>query len=217
MRNRAEIMRDAETIYDFMAETDTSPMKADIILAAGCHDLRVPDHAAELFLRGTAPLIVCTGGLGKMTDGLWDTPEGDMFAARCRALGVPEENLIVERHAANTGENFSLSRELLVAMGLFPRTGVIVSKPYMAMRAKAAAAVRWPEVSWSSRVPPIPFKEYCDGDEAFDAEIELMTGDLQRLKVYAERGWQAPVTVPGPVWAAFERLTEDGYDRYVIR
>ena len=26
MRNRQEIMRDAETIYDFMAETDTSPL-----------------------------------------------------------------------------------------------------------------------------------------------------------------------------------------------
>ena len=217
MRNREDILRDAGMIYDFMAGTDTAPVKADIILAAGSHDLRVPEYAAELWHAGTAPLIVCSGGLGKMTDGLWEMPEGDMFAARCRALGVPEDAVIVERHATNTGENFSLSRELLGAMGIFPRTGVIVSKPYMAMRARATAAVRWPEVSWVSRVPPIPFAEYCDSDDDFDAEIELMTGDLQRLRVYGERGWQAPVTVPGPVWAAFERLAEDGYDRYVIR
>ena len=117
MRNREDILRDAETIYDFMAETDRTPVRADIILAAGSHDLRVPEHAAKLYLEGTAPLIVCTGGLGKITDGLWSTPEGDVFAGRCISLGVPKDAVIVERHATNTGENFSLSRKLLSGMG----------------------------------------------------------------------------------------------------
>lgn len=43
-----------------------------------------------------------------------------------------------------------------------------------------------------------------------------MAGDLQRLRVYAGR-FQAPVEVPEPVWAAYERLAGDGYDRYVVR
>ncbi len=217
MRNREDILRDAETIYDFMAETDQTPVRADIILAAGSHDLRVPEHAAKLYLEGTAPLIVCTGGLGKITDGLWSTPEGDVFAARCTALGVPKDAVIVERHATNTGENFSLSRKLLSGMGIFPRTGVIVCKPYMAARAGAAAAAQWPEVEWTCRVPPIPLREYCPNGEELDREIELMTGDLQRLRVYAEKGWQAPVAVPETVWEAYERLAGDGFDRYVIR
>ena len=217
MRNREDILRDAETIYDFMAQTDRTPVRADIILAAGSHDLRVPEHAAKLYLEGTAPLIVCTGGLGKITDGLWSTPEGDVFAARCISLGVPKDAVIVERHATNTGENFSLSRKLLSSMGIFPRTGVIVCKPYMAARAGAAAGAQWPEVEWTCRVPPIPFREYCPNGEDLDREIELMTGDLQRLRVYAEKGWQAPVFVPETVWEAYERLAGDGFDRYVIR
>ena len=44
-----------------------------------------------------------------------------------------------------------------------------------------------------------------------------MVGDLQRLRVYAELGYQVPVEVPAEVWAAYERLAADGYDRYVIR
>ena len=43
-----------------------------------------------------------------------------------------------------------------------------------------------------------------------------MVGDLQRLRVYAGR-FQAPVEVPEPVWAAYERLAGAGCDRYVIR
>ena len=43
-----------------------------------------------------------------------------------------------------------------------------------------------------------------------------MVGDLQRLRVYAEKGFQAPVEVPDEIWAAYERLVAAGYDQYVI-
>ena len=44
-----------------------------------------------------------------------------------------------------------------------------------------------------------------------------MTGDLQRLRVYAEKGFQAPVEVPDEIWEINERLIRDGYDLYAIR
>jgi hypothetical protein len=44
-----------------------------------------------------------------------------------------------------------------------------------------------------------------------------MVGDLQRLSVYAEKGYQVPVSVPDDVWAAYDRLVAAGFDSQVIR
>lgn len=217
IRSREEKLSDAKKLYDFHSETPAAPVRADIILAAGSHDLRVPEYAARLFLEGVAPTVICSGGFGKITDGLWSEPEGEVFAERCVACGVPEDRVLVERKAANTGENFTLSKKLCRDAGLRPRTGVVVCKPYMAKRAWATGSKQWPEVRWQARVPGIPFEEYCADGESLEREINLMTGDLQRLILYAEKGFQVPVDVPEHIRAAFERLVNDGYDRFVIR
>lgn len=209
--------RDARALYEFLSDCAPRPDHADLLLAAGSHDLRVPEHAARLYRAGAAPLLVCTGGYGKVTDGLFRRPEAEVFAGRCRECGVPDEALILECTATNTGENFTRSRDLLASRGVFPRTGIAVCKPYMARRVWATGTCQWPQVRWYVAVPPVPFEAYLSGDTDPEREIRLMVGDLQRLRVYAERGFQAPVEVPEPVWAAYERLVRDGFDAYVIR
>lgn len=87
----------------------------------------------------------------------------------------------------------------------------------MAKRAWATASKQWPEVRWQVSVPEIPFEEYCTDAESLKREIDLMTGDLQRLILYAEKGFQVPVDVPEHIWCAYERLVADGYDMFVIR
>ena len=59
---------------------------------------------------------------------------------------------------------------------------------------------------------PLSLEEYGTDDTT----IALMVGDLQRLRVYAEKGFQAPLEVPDDIWAANERLVAAGYDQYVI-
>lgn len=216
MRCRADILRDAKKLYTFLSAPPRQMDKADILLVAGSHDMRVPEHAARIFFEGAAPLIVLSGGYGKMTEGVFARPEGTLFAERCRALGVPESSLAVEDKAANTGDNIRFSKKLLHEKGVFPKTGILVCKPYMAQRAWATATKQWPEVQWGVSTPDIPFEQYADA-AALDPEIQLMAGDLQRLRVYADRGYQTPVDVPNDVWAAFERLVEDGYGAYVIK
>ena len=44
-----------------------------------------------------------------------------------------------------------------------------------------------------------------------------MVGDLQRLIVYAKRGWSAPQDVPPEVMEAFEQLVAAGYTRRMLR
>ena len=40
-----------------------------------------------------------------------------------------------------------------------------------------------------------------------------MVGDLQRIKLYAEKGFQVHQEIPDDVWQAFERLVALGFDK----
>ncbi len=209
------ILADSESVYNFLADCPALPEKADLILAAGTHDLRVADHAADLYQKGYAPVIVCTGGYGKVTKETFDAPEAEKFAERCIALGVPESAIVVENKSSNTGENFLFARELCRDRGF--RTGIIACKPYMAKRAWATGTRQWPEVKWYASGIPLSFYDYPETDISLMDTISLMVGDLQRMRVYEEAGYQSHVDVPDSVWEAYKRLCQAGYDQYVIQ
>lgn len=216
MRTRKERMADAAALYDFLSTAPAAPERAELLLVLGNHELRVPDYAAALYARGAAPLVVCSGGFGKLTAQRWTEPEAVVFARRCEALGVPREHMRLEPRSTNTGENFLFTRALLEAEGIRPKTGLIVTKPYMAKRALATGALRWPELAWAVGTPAVAFADYFPGGPS-DEELAVMVGDLQRLRVYADCGFQAPVEVPEALWAVYERLVADGFDGHVIR
>lgn len=46
--------------------------------------------------------------------------------------------------------------------------------------------------------------------------IELMVGDLQRIKVYANRGFQIHQEIPDDVWSAYEQLVHHGFTTYLL-
>ncbi len=47
--------------------------------------------------------------------------------------------------------------------------------------------------------------------------VSIMVGDLQRIRVYAERGFQIPQEIPEDVWNASEELIARGYDARLVR
>lgn len=215
-RQEQDIKKDARLIYDFLSDFKTEDTHADILLIPGSHDLRVADHAAALFRKGRADWLVCSGGFGKITEEAFSETEAVLFAKRCMALGVQEARIMLEPEATNTGENFVFSRRVLAKRGIHPQTGLIVCKPYMAKRAFATASKQWPEVHWMVEPAPLSFEDYITPDNPLDQLIELMVGDLQRLRVYAKQGYQTPTPVPPAIWQAWQRLVQDGYDRFVL-
>ena len=44
-----------------------------------------------------------------------------------------------------------------------------------------------------------------------------MVGDLQRIRLYAGRGFQIHQDIPDDVWRDYEDLVEAGYDKYLVR
>ena len=214
VRAMDEMMEDAELLFSFLSQAEEGP--ADIVLAMGSQDLGVAEIAVRAFQELGADWLVCTGGFGKDTSELFHETEGVLYARRCLELGVPEERILVETRASNSGENFRFSRTLLEERGISPATGVIACKPYMARRAWATGSMQWPQVRWSVACQRVSLAEYLARGNDRRATLELMVGDLQRLRVYAGR-FQVQVQVPEPVWQACKRLAGDGYDRYIIR
>ena len=134
-------------------------VKADIIVAFGSYDIRVAERAAELFLAGWAPVLLFSGGRGRLTPAEWDT-EADEFTRYAITLGVPREKILTENKSANSGENILFTKNLLAAHGIHPRTVIVVQKPYMERRAFASCKKQWEGPDFIMASPELSYEEY---------------------------------------------------------
>lgn len=212
---RTEILYLAKKLWDYH-HVEHTIRKADCILALGSHDLRVADRAAELYLQGWAPIVIFSGGLGNLTKESWTEPEADQFARIAREAGVPEADILVENKSTNTGENIQFTQQLLAAKGLNPQSFIVVQKPYMERRSYATFKKHWPEKDLMVTSPQFSFEDYPTDEIPIDKVIHIMAGDLQRIKLYPEKGFQIFQEIPGEVWEAYERLVAAGYDQHLI-
>ncbi|HSL56054.1 MAG TPA: YdcF family protein [Pyrinomonadaceae bacterium] len=194
---------------------------ADAILVLCSHDERVAERAAQLFHEGWAPLVIFSGNNGSITRTLWSEPEAERFARIAIDLGVPRESILIETQSTNTGENIVFTKRLLAERGLDLQTFIVVQKPYMERRAFATFRKLWPEKEVVVTSPQVSFREYVDhyANRALSAAdvVGIMVGDLQRIKVYPDRGYQIAQDIPDEVWGAFEELVRAGYDKYLIQ
>ncbi len=194
---------------------------ADAIVVLCSHDTAVAERGAQLFLEGWAPLLVFSGGLGVITSRLWNEPEADQFARIAIALGVPRERILVENRSTNTGENVRFTKRLLEERGIPARRFIVVQKPYMERRSYATFRKVWPEAEVIVTSPQVPFESYVRdySNDALSPEdvVGIMVGDLQRIRIYPEKGFQVPQEIPADVWAAYEELVGAGFTKYLIK
>jgi uncharacterized SAM-binding protein YcdF (DUF218 family) len=210
----------AETLWNYhRLNHDLS--KADVILVLCSHDTAVAERGARLLLDGWAPLLIFSGGLGAITSRIWTEPEADQFARIAYQMGVPEDRILIERQSTNTGDNVLFTKRLLAERGLDPQTFIVVQKPYMERRSYATFRKVWPEKALIVTSPQVTFDEYLRkySNETLsqDDVVSIMAGDLQRIRVYPEKGFQIPQEIPADVWHAYEQLVASGYDRHLIR
>ena len=194
--------------------------RADAILVLCSHDERVAERGAELFLEGWAPLLIYSGGRGAITEKLWDEPEAERFARIAVSMKVPRERILIEPNSTNTGENIRFTKQLLAEHDIDPHSFIVVQKPYMERRAYATFRKLWPDKKLILTSPQVSFAEYLT-DYAHDSlspadVIGIMVGDLQRIKLYPELGYQISQEIPDDVWRAYEELVEAGYDNYLV-
>jgi len=194
---------------------------ADAILVLCSHDERVAERGAQLFLEGWAPLLIFSGGRGAITERLWDEPEAERFARIAINMNVPRERILIEPNSTNTGENIRFTKQLLAEHGIDPQSFIVVQKPYMERRAYATLRKMWPEKHVVLTSPQVSFAEYlahyAHNSLSTSDVVGIMVGDLQRIKLYPEFGYQIEQEIPEDVWRAYEDLVQAGYDKYLIK
>jgi uncharacterized SAM-binding protein YcdF (DUF218 family) len=194
---------------------------ADAILVLCSHDTIVAERGAQVFLEGWAPLLIFSGGLGAITKQFWSEPEAEQFAAIAVRMGVPRERILVENRSTNTGENIRFTKSLLAEHHLDLHRFIVVQKPYMERRSYATFKKVWPEKEVIVTSPRLSLDEYLErySHETLskDDVISIMIGDLQRIRLYPEMGFQIHQDIPEDVWDAFDELVEAGYDRHLVR
>ena len=211
----SEIQRAAQVVWNYhRLAHQLEP--ADLLFVLGSHDLRVAEHAADLFHRKLAPRVVLSGGIGTRLAGPWVRPEAEMFAEVMRARGVPESALLLETRSTNTGENVRFTRELLAEQGLSVRSVIAVQKPYMERRTFATIRKQWPDVALLISSPPLTFEAYCDSTIPVREIVEFMVGDLQRIMEYPRLGFMIPQEVPEAVRRAYDVLVAAGFTSHLI-
>jgi len=206
----------AKKLWDYHHMNHTLE-KADCILVLGSHDLRVAERAAELYLQGWAPVIIFSGGLGNFTKEMWTESEADLFAAIAINMGVPEKAILIENKSTNTGENILFTQKLLMQENFHPESFIVVQKPYMERRSYATFKKHWPDKKLIVTSPQISFEAYPTEEIPLKKVINIMVGDLQRIKFYPEKGFQVFQEIPEDVWHAYEQLIDAGFDNHLMK
>ncbi len=218
MEINAAVLDAAKIIWNYH-HLNYSLEKSDCIIVLGSHDTRVAERGAKLFLEGWAPLLLFSGGLGNLTKGLWDEPEADKFANIALKMGVPANKILIENKSANTGENIRFSYNLLKEKNISVSKLILVQKPYMERRTFATFMKQWPgqKVKIIVTSPQINFEDYPNDNIKMDQVINIMVGDLQRIKEYPAKGFLIYQEIPAEVWNAYEKLVSLGFDKHLIK
>jgi len=207
----------AKVIWDYMQLKDDLK-KCDAIFTLCSLDIRVAERAAQLYLDGFGKYLIFSGSVGKLTEGKFAKTEAETFADVALAMGVPHEKIILEDKSTNTGENVQFTYNLLKDKKLSAKSLILVQKPYMERRTYATFKKQWPDSSAKIYVtsPQIAYVDYFNEACPKDLVLNIMVGDLQRIKEYPKLGYQITQDIPDYVWAAYQQLVAHGYTKHLI-
>ena len=129
------------------------------------HDVRVAHWAVKLKKKYKSAVLLFSGGIGTgphsgFNLNGWKDPEADIFAEVARKSGVPENEILVENRAKNSGENVTFSQEILMSSKVPSKRLIVVQKPFMERRAYATFKKRWPDPEIIMSSPPVSFQDY---------------------------------------------------------
>ncbi len=178
---------DARVLWDFhQLDHRVRPVSAAVALG-GC-DIGVVSAVAELYRARLFLTVVFTGAVTAATSGRFPRGEAVHFREAALALGVPDEAILLEPHATNTGQNITFARRVLEGAGKRVDSVLLVCMPYMQRRAYATCRRQWPEVEVRCASQRVSFDEYAEAQEDEAEFVAMMVGDTQRVMEYPGGG-----------------------------
>jgi len=205
----------AKILWDYNCVKQTLK-KADCLLVLGSNDIRVARWGAELYMQKFAPYIIFSGNVGRLTSGLWNKPEAEVFKKEALKIGVPKDKIIIEDKSTNTYENIIFTKKLLEKRNILFKSYILVHQPYMLRRAFTVFENVWKDKELSLTAPEISYEEYPNSVISKKTMIDIMVGETQRMKIYPEKGYFDQPEIPEKVWNAYKELVKRGFTKYLI-
>lgn len=205
----------AREIWAWLPYCDDLPKTSDMIFVLGNKSDALPIEAARLFKQKIAPIIVASGGRGRMTQNDAIT-EADRYMKVFKELGIPDSSVLLERESTNTGENIEFTKKLLSERGYNFTKAIAVTTAMMSRRHKATLQKYWPEIDWYVRTPKVAaFEERLALGEP-DEFFSLMVGEVDRLQKYPARGFMVDAEIPQSILDAKQILINIGNTPHLV-
>src|SRR5690606_25877379 len=179
---------------------------------------------ARLFKEEYAPLLLFSGK-GALHHSLkdniqgtnWEKSEAEVFADTAIKEGVSKDKIIIENESTNSELNVRCTERLLREKGIKAEKIILVHKPYMQRRAYATFKNFWSDKNAKLMITSfnITFEDYPNEEINKEMFINILVGDLYRIKVYPEKGFQIYQEIPKDVWESFIYLVNKGYTKHI--
>lgn len=205
----------AKVIWDY-SQLSHKLTSADAAIVMGSGDIRVAERASDLWQEKLVPFLVVSGGFGTREVAGWTITEAEKFSKIILANGVPRSAILIEDKATNSAENFQFSMEILNSRKISTHKLIVVTKPYMERRAFVTFRKLFPKIEVLVTSPQISYKDYPNLKISKDLMINIMVGDLQRIRVYPKQGFSISQKIPITVLDAMDKLIKVGYDKQLV-
>lgn len=209
-----------EQVWNYMVLNEPYP-KCDLIMGCGCANLTIPITCSDLFKQGFGKNILFAGGLGKLTKELFLQPEAEVYKKIAIEQGISPEHIVLEKQSTNTGDNFRLSIPILEQNKIPYDSILIVHNRLSERRTLSAAKAIIPNKKIYITSGNITFDTFMKRletrtDKEIHNIISVMIGDIQRMVVYPQFGWQVRQDVSDQVLESYFYLKQKGYNTYII-
>lgn len=177
----------------------------------------IPVKCAELFKCGYGKRILFAGGPGKITSSKFKKSDAEVYRDIAVQCGVPDEAILLETKSTNTGDNFRFSKRLLYQNQV--KKILLVHYATSERRTLSVAKAILPEFDFIITLPELTFSSFLEqlrhSSEYFYSEVSLLVGDIQRMIIYPQLGWQEEVEIPASIIHAYFFLNNKGFDKFI--
>lgn len=220
MKLTNEMKSALKVIWDYTG-LDMEPEKCDLILGCGCANLEIPVTCSKLWKAGYANQILFTGGLGKITKDTFSKPEAEIFCEIAIKQGVPRNHIFLETKSTNTGDNFRFSLKVIEKEKLTASRILIVHSRLSQRRTFSAAKKVLVGKELIITSPELTFEEWIQRLETMEEVrakeiISVLVGDIQRMVIFPQFGWQVKQEMPEEVIQVYQYLKQLGYTKYIF-
>ncbi len=214
-----EIIKPLEEIWNYM-KLNMKTEKSDLIIGCGCMNLEIPVKCAELLKENYAQNILFSGGLGKLTTSNFDRTEAEIYKDIAIKEGIKPNKIFIENKSTNTGDNFRFSLKIIEKYKIKSDRIIIVHNNLSQRRTLSVARAIIKDKKLIITSPDKTFSQFIEKlsnvtEERKQNIIPVIVGDIQRLIIYPQLGWQTENNVPETIIEDYYKLKNMGYDKYI--